>query len=214
MRISQGEGYYHAICYSDKNNGWVVDNFSGILHTNDGGVYWRLQISGTRLAITSVQFVDSLDGWATATNRVVLHTIDGGNNWTITTLDNLDYGRNVTVVYSDIFSYGSRTWIATDASPSDTDRARASVVFTPDAGRTWICQWTPEVLSIPSIHFVGDNLGWAGGWNGILHTSNGGYTWDHELESHGALFVDICFLNQSRGWAITFLGDIYRYEAS
>jgi photosystem II stability/assembly factor-like uncharacterized protein len=201
------------ISFINEQEGWVVDNYSGILHTNDGGSSWTPQSSGTPWAVTSVQFVNPQEGWATATNRVVLHTMDGGNNWTVTTLDTLDYGRYVTVVYSDIFSYHSRAWIATNAMASSILNPRASVVYTPDAGKTWTCQSTPEIMGITSIRFVDENVGWAASSLGILHTIDGGQTWNYEFQQEDALFVDIFFVNTSHGSAITFGGEIYRYQA-
>ena len=203
---------FMGMSFINEHEGWVVDNYSGILHTVDGGVSWTPQTSGTRWAITSVQFVDSREGWATATNRVVLHTLDGGNNWTVTVLDTLAYGKYVTVIYTDIFSYHSSVWIATNTMASNILNPVASVVYTSDAGKTWASQTAPETMAITSVRFVDENTGWAGSEKGILHTANGGRTWTFQLEQEGPFFVDIFFVNPSHGWALTFTGDVYRYR--
>lgn len=204
---------FMAMSFVNENTGWVVDNYSGILHTEDGGITWTPQTSGTNWAITSVQFLDSKEGWATATNRVVLHTTDGGNNWTTRTLDTLNYGRQVTVVYEDIFFVNrSKGWIATNSAFSDTDFHPTPIVSTSDTGRTWNCRVTPENSFITAIAFLNENLGWAAGSAGILYTNDGGARWTYQLQFPNVLFVDICFVDQSSGWALTFTGNIYRYQ--
>jgi photosystem II stability/assembly factor-like uncharacterized protein len=202
---------FMAISFVNEYTGWIVDNYGGILHTEDGGMTWTPQISGTTWAITAVQFLDTQEGWATATNTVVLHTTDGGNNWTTKILDTLSYGN--TVIYDDIFFCNrSKGWIATNALASSIANPVAPFVRTSDSGKTWICQPVQETW-VSSIQFVNDNLGWAAGGRGILHTTDGGITWVYQLEVSSGLFVDLCFVNQSRGWAITYTGNIYRYQA-
>lgn len=201
------------ISFVDENNGWVVDNYGGILHTEDGGRNWISQNSGTNWCITSVQFLDVLEGWATATNRIVLHTIDGGNSWSKTTLDSLDYGIGVTVVYEDIcFVSPSKGWISTTSAISVADFHPAPIVSTSDAGEIWICRKTPEDQYIRALTFINDYKGWAAASRGILHTDDGGVSWKYQFQKSEAFFVDICFIEQSYGWALTFTGEIYRYQ--
>lgn len=205
---------FMAISFVNEFAGWIVDNYSGILHTEDGGITWTPQTSGTQWAITSVQFLDAKEGWATATNRVVLHTTDGGNNWIARTLDTLNYGSGVTVIYTDIFFFNrSKGWIATNALASSIANPAASVVCTSDTGKAWIVQPSPETSLISSIKFVDENAGWAASESGILHTTDGGGKWTYELDVAGGIFVDIWFVDFSHGWAITFTGNIYRYQA-
>ncbi|MBN1396799.1 MAG: hypothetical protein JXA06_02095 [Bacteroidetes bacterium] len=200
---------FMSMSFPNENTGWIVDNYGGILHTKDGGMTWIAQISGTTWAITSVQFLDTQEGWAVATNRVVLHTTDGGNNWTTKILDTLNYGS--TVIFDDIFFYNrSRGWIAT-ISLAGTIKSLAPIVYTSDTGKTWICR-PSQVEWIESLQFVTENLGWAVCSNGILHTIDGGITWNNQFEVSSGLLVDLYFVNQSRGWVITYTGDIYRYQ--
>jgi photosystem II stability/assembly factor-like uncharacterized protein len=212
--IGDSRRTFLAMSFIDENTGWVVDNYGGILHSEDGGITWTPQASGTNWAITSVQFLDSKEGWATATHRVVLHTTDGGNNWTTRGLDDLFYGRGVVVVYQDIYFVNRvRGWVATNSALSGTDFHPTPIVNTSDAGTTWSCQSTPEGDFITAIVFADENIGWAEGSGGILHTNDGGGRWTYELQSHGALFVDICFVDRSHSWALTFTGNIYRYQS-
>ena len=206
---------FMAMSFVNEHTGWIVDNYSGILRTEDGGMTWKPQISGTTWAITSVQFLDAQVGWATATNRVVLHTTDGGNNWSTRTLDTLNYGYGVTVVYTGIFFYGhSKGWVATNAGFSNISNPMASIVCTSDTGKTWTVQPTPETFTINSIKFVNESEGWAGSGSGILHTTDAGQNWSYQLNVPGGIFVDIWFVDSFHGWAITFEGKIYRLQLS
>jgi photosystem II stability/assembly factor-like uncharacterized protein len=202
---------FMSISFIDEQRGWIVDNFSGILHTEDGGTTLIPQKSGTTWAITSVQFLDAQEGWATATNSVVLHTTDGGNNWITKILDSLDCG-NVGD-YNDIFFIShSKGWIATNNVFSNIANPVSPIVHTSDAGKTWVCQPMQTPMTT-ALQFINENLGWTACWNEILYTSNGGGTWIKQLEDSSSLFVDLCFLDRPLGWAITFTGNIYRYQA-
>jgi photosystem II stability/assembly factor-like uncharacterized protein len=213
--VGESRRMFMAMSFVNGNMGWVVDNYGGILHTEDAGMTWTPQISGTTWAITSVQFLDAAEGWATATNRVVLHTTDGGNNWMRNTLDAINYGNGIVAIYNDIFFCdGTNGWIATNVMASSIGDPMASVVRTSDTGRTWNCQATPEGEAINCLQFVNENYGWAGSHGGILLTTNGGRTWDYQVRrSDGDPMVDIFFVDDSHGWALTFQGRVYSWHA-
>jgi photosystem II stability/assembly factor-like uncharacterized protein len=198
--------------FANQTTGWIGDNLGGILHTEDGGMTWTNQVSGTTWGLTSVQFLDVQEGWATAIHGIILHTSDGGNNWTTKILDSLNCGNAGD--YNEIFFINpSKGWIATNNAFSNIADPVSPIVHTSDAGKTWVCQplQTPEIASL---RFINESSGWAAGWNGILYTSDGGVTWIKQLEASSGWFVDIYFIDQSRGWAVTFMGTIYRYQAS
>ena len=189
---------------------WIVDNYSGILHTSDAGLSWTAQASGTPWAITAARFSSALEGWAAATNRVVIHTTDGGVSWRVQTLDSIRYG--YTEVFTDIFCRGSRIWIGTNAGPSNASNAKGGIVMSTDGGKSWQFRLSPDI-SLQSLAFVDDTEGWAAGFSGILHTTDGGHTWSYApLPANDHLFVCIAFVDRTHGWAITFGGAIYRYQ--
>ena len=199
-----------AMSFVDERTGWVVDNFGGILHTENGGSTWTPQASGTSWAITSIQFLDAMEGWACATNRVVLHTTNGGNNWATRILDSLDYGD--AVVYTDIyFATRTRGYIAT-RSVGSTAVHQSPIVTTTDGGETWICRSTPEQSFVQAVAFTNEHVGWGAASSGILHTEDAGTHWTFQVQLPDALFVDVCFIDQVHGWALSFTGEIYRYQ--
>lgn len=211
--VEPSERTIMSIGFTDRQKGWIVDNFGGVRRTDDGGRTWTLQTSGTGRAITSVHFENSREGWAVATNREVLHTTDGGARWILTTLDSLKCAKVFTLIYMNIFSYNSRIWIGTTSMASNRLDARASIVYSPDAGRSWRCEWYPLITMFGSICFVDENVGWAATNNGILHTTDGGDLWTTQFPVPRTIFVGMCFVGRSHGWALTSSGSIYRYRA-
>lgn len=72
---------------------WAVGDRGLILASEDGGIHWRVQESGTTCSLRDIFFVDPLRGWAVGyavqpfSRRafgVVLSTIDGGKKWNYT----------------------------------------------------------------------------------------------------------------------------------
>jgi photosystem II stability/assembly factor-like uncharacterized protein len=64
--------------FIDNNNGWAVGEGGNILHTNDGGLNWIDQESGTTETLVSVFFIDSNLGWIVGEDGIILHTTNGG----------------------------------------------------------------------------------------------------------------------------------------
>jgi photosystem II stability/assembly factor-like uncharacterized protein len=208
--VDKSNRSFMSISFVNELTGWITDNFGGILHTEDGGKSWTPQSSGTYNSITAVQFLSAQIGWAVATDRIILHTTDGGNNWKTQILDSLNYG--FFVVYTDIFfNNSSQGWVATNALAYNDSSPIASVLCSSDSGRTWNCQHTP-IDKIWSIYFANSTSGWAAAKKGILHTTDGGSTWNYQLSSPSEPFIKLCFADQSHGWAITSSGAIYRYQ--
>lgn len=62
---------------------------------------------------------------------------------------------------------------------------------------------TSDVLR--KIYFYDQNNGWAVGLSGaIVHTSNGGLTWNLQNSNVTTPIVDVFFVNKNLGWALTY----------
>ncbi|OFW56871.1 MAG: hypothetical protein A2Y75_06825 [Candidatus Solincola sediminis] len=65
----------------DSNNVWVVGNAGFIAKTNDAGVNWTLQNSGTTVDLVDVSAANASTAWVVGAGGTILKTIDGGTNW-------------------------------------------------------------------------------------------------------------------------------------
>jgi photosystem II stability/assembly factor-like uncharacterized protein len=80
------------IYFVDENKGWYINGFGKIYHTTNGGESWTLQLEKKGSFFRCIAFIDSLTGFVgtvgtdyfpNVTDTVPLYkTIDGGKNWT------------------------------------------------------------------------------------------------------------------------------------
>ncbi|GEM_PF-6559772 len=109
---------------------WLVTNSGTIVRTDDGGVTWPRQSSGTTTPLNAVSFVDSSHGWvAGGTNDnatgIILRTTNGGSTWSAVT-------PSAAPTLLDIFFINSTTGWAVGTS--------GKIYSTTDAGSTWSAQ--------------------------------------------------------------------------
>jgi len=72
----------HGVFFTNSNNGWVVGSNGAIFSTNDGGLAWTRQASGTTSQLNSINFLpDGKYGWIAGNDGVILSTEDGGATW-------------------------------------------------------------------------------------------------------------------------------------
>ena len=129
-----------------------------ILATNDGGLTWSPQVSGTSYDLRSVNFADASRGWAIG--DVILVTTDGGLTW------NSQTSGTTQRLLSSYFLDASRGWAVGDAG---------TVLATSDSGATWNLHSVPP---LNSVYLEDSGHGWVVGDNGvILATGNGGGSW-------------------------------------
>ena len=63
---------------------------------------------------------------------------------------------------------------------------------------------SPTNNVLKTVYFADSLNGWAcGGMGTIIHTMDAGQTWEIQNSTVGTFIVDIFFLNEQRGWAIT-----------
>lgn len=66
--------------FEDALTGWVVGTLGLVLFTEDAGLTWRLQRSGTA-TLHDVVIVDGGRGWAVGAQGVILTTRNRGSSW-------------------------------------------------------------------------------------------------------------------------------------
>lgn len=161
-------------------NGFIATG-KGIYQTRDTGTTWQLKVNGY---FNSVYFSDPSHGWATELHSIY-HTVDGGNTWSI------QYTLNGTIsnVY---FIDNTNGWVA---SHSDSTLLR-----TTNGGQTW--QATQLDGQLLDLHFLNKNLGYITADKKIYKTTDGGLSWKQEVKISEGQFVELFFLDATKGWAV------------
>ncbi|MDR2188052.1 MAG: glycosyl hydrolase [Azonexus sp.] len=138
-----------------------------ILISSDAGRTWRQVASPVSTDLLAVNFSTPQSGWIAGHNGILLHSSDGGASWK-KMLDGRDLGPMMAAFYTKLQANGDSPEIA-----AALDEARAI---------------TDEVPSRPflDVWFRNAEEGWAvGQFNLILHTSDGGATWEPWMERTG-----------------------------
>lgn len=209
---------YHptGVCFVDAQHGWVLGQTDGygsvLLRTVDGGHTWDFQYPDTWQPLTAITFIDPAHGWAVGW-RDVYRTSDGGQTWSLAWEDPDGFG---TTYYKTIAVSGGNVLV------SGTDNSLNSLmVRSGDDGATWQqIASPPEFVAPPSFTDSSEGWGIAVDWshNGLVHTTDGGLTWQTQ---YGPLFTDsrdfsdlpltsIAVADAQHGWAVGALGAILR----
>jgi photosystem II stability/assembly factor-like uncharacterized protein len=163
-----------SICFIDKDEGWFVGEPSAtqevtIVHTNDGGQTYEIQINPTDpdIRLNSVCFADDQNGIAAGVGSTILFTSDGGNNW----------------VERSVSNYRWQSVHLTQSGKAWAVGRNGIIVYSTDWGYTWTDQQSGVTSELWEVVFVDDDEGWiVGGGIGqpgvILHTTNGGVITD------------------------------------
>lgn len=164
----------HALEALDIYNIWLGTSSGYIFKSEDAGLTWTAQMSGTVTAdnINAIRFIDGNVGWAAGDNNIILRTTDGGTTWAVVTGPSGQGSDNVLVV-----------------EPQDRNRAwigynDGTAYLTVDAGVTWTqMSFTGTgVGEVRDIRFYDDTLGYmlrntAAPVGYALWTIDGGKTW-------------------------------------
>lgn len=196
-----------------------------ILHTRDGGASWKEQKSGASVPLNGLWFLNETQGWAVGASRTVLSTQDGGEHWKKTGAKGwLDRARGALGPL-----WGSRS---SQAEPDLRDVqfvnlrvgwivGRGLILRTTDGGESWVAseleltaRGRPELFDPQQVFFLDEETGWVVGVLDdpseresraeglILHTKNGGKTWQVQYYKPTKRIAAIRFVDHRSGWAI------------
>ena len=203
----------NSVHFADSLNGWVVGDGGVILYTDNGGIRWTEQANEVFTTLKSVYFTDVNNGWAVGDSGTILYTIDKGNNWQrqeITT----DVKTFENINLKSVHFVDSKKGRAV----GDIGGKTVPIIYTKDGGANWKTKTIETVnifsqskISLKSVYFTDGKNGWAVGDTNrnalILHTTDGGKSWDDQskgiglptaTELHSVHFVD------SNGFAVGY----------
>ena len=213
--------------FADENNGWAVgrgewDDYywwqkTIIIHTNDGGINWEVQLLDSTFLLEAIHFVNDTLGWAVGkvnwndtlpvpdNYSYITHTTDGGITWEEQNVESL-WG------FSDVYFYdNNKGWAA----------GHLNIWHTEDGGNTWIGQVENDTHSFTSICFSNSEIGWAVGFNPnsnpgtpwLIYTSDGGDNWEaNNYYIPYIPFNSVSFSDTINGWIVGDNG-LIRYSS-
>lgn len=186
-------------------SGWAVGLGGLILHTEDGGITWSPQKSGTTENLEFVTFVTPQIGWVVG-GEVLLHTEDGGANWTDQSATPKQYLASTYKHYlnSMVFPTPRFGWIT---------GGDGITLHTEDGGGHWIKQDSDTGETLYCAFFVNQESGWIVGSAGtVLHTNNGGQNWNPQNGGTEHTLYSASFPTPTAGWAVGRNGTIVHTE--
>jgi photosystem II stability/assembly factor-like uncharacterized protein len=210
----------NGVWFGNRSIGWITGwNFnygkpySIVLRTEDGGEHWEKAELPRFDALLHISFVDLENGWLAGSaskdgdtywesRGLVVHTTDGGNSWEF--YENSGSSTSVGFYYPVIaitFVDAREGW-ATDST---------DVYHTTNGGESWELQYKKmydphHVYGFRDLHFLDNLTGWASGrrdgqsghMTGILHTTDGGQTWNESFVE-GSSLARTHFFNSTTG---------------
>ena len=202
-----------SVTFADASHGWIVavaydpktdQSTSGLLATTDGGATWTRQAVG--IQVNTLSFADRLHGYAVGADGSIATTIDGGASWQVRS--SVSPASGIPALWDIAFADTAHGW----AVGGGMDTGTGVILATTDGGATWSAQAAGSGLL--GVSFPDAVHGWAvgggshlggtgpavGGPPVILHTGDGGLTW--QTQSAGTSFGslnDVDFVDANHG---------------
>ena len=188
--------------FNSEDEGWITGNGTGgctIMYTNDAGVTWETQTSGSNTPYTSLFFIDENEGWAGG-SKCIFHTIDKGNTWESQQLP------DVLSIIEDIFFINHNIGWAVGA--------RNTILKTTDGGESWnTIQYSfGSDIRFYGVCFYNELVGTVVGgrsyddYGVIMKTNNGGETWVDISPADCYGLTSVTFIDTLKGWICGYGG--------
>ena len=184
------------IKFTDSLHAYACGYNGNVIKSTDGGQTWSLiptPITGRNYR--KMSFPAPLRGFAVGANgndsvQTIIQTSDGGATWT-TLIDQAGAGLNaITFINAGMgFAVGDR----------------GTILSTIDSGQTWSSISSPVMADYTGISFTNATTGYIIGGNDttrvILHTTDGGASWQVLKNERGTLLTDITFYH-NKGYIV------------
>ena len=196
--------------FANDQIGWAVGESGTIQRTIDGGATWTAQDAPTRKLLYDVAAIDDNHAWVVGAGGTILRTVDGGRNW-----DEQSSGV-IQALRAVHFVGPQRGWAV---------GAKGTIISTANGGARWGRQTSGVELNLNDVVFPkakggpgegqreGQKEGWIAGDRGLLlHTTDGGATWEDVELSARANLSRLFFVAPDCGWVVGTSGAIFKYE--
>ncbi len=142
---------------------WIVGYHGTILRSQDQGLTWELQPSGSKEALFRVSAVNANEAWICGGYGTILHTNDGGKSWHKQQTHTEEH------LFGLDFINPRQGWAV---------GSRGAILRTDDGGVTWTEHSIDADIVLNDVRFLDAQRGWAVGEFGrIYHTRDGGRSW-------------------------------------
>lgn len=180
--------HLYGVAFIGDGQGWACGAYGSVFHTEDGGIRWTAQRSGTTEPLFDVDFVDARRGWIVGRVGTVLWTTDGGRTWR-----EADSGSRRHLFGVD-FADAQHGWAVGDWG---------MIVHTGDGGQTWVERPLGKDVILNDVVFVDRHHGWIVGEMGtVLRTEDGGETWERVDPGVPKTLFGVHFTDRRNGWAV------------
>ncbi len=204
-----------SMSFPDNLNGWAMCDDGTLLRTANGGKTWirntiypRVNTAIPFFATNSIGvfFINNRTGWIVAEYKkkmVVLGTENAGQSWKI------KYRVSFRGGFQNIwFIDENRGWAV--GAAEDKNVAGGIIYATQDGGETWNLQYASgnKELFLHEVKFADVLNGWAIGDKSVIHTSDGGKTWQRQNIPEDTYFFGIDVLSPKEAWVVGSYGVI------
>lgn len=182
----KGASGLQSVSFCDPEIGWAV-GADVIIRSTDGGQTWEKQRSDHNEVLYGVQCISSVQALAVGQDGLLLSTEDGGKNW-------LRQDSNTGATLTRVRSFDGTGWILGGLTE------KGLLMKTVNG----VSKWKRVQLNTsetPLDIYINGQQGWIVGASGtILHTNDGGQSWQQEKSPTGNDLTSIFFLTPQQGW--------------
>jgi photosystem II stability/assembly factor-like uncharacterized protein len=199
--------HFNGVDFIDDSTGVIVGWNGTIFYTTNRGNVWLAADGGTDRELNGVDYIDATHATAVGARATILRSNDGCATWFPQ-----DSGTEHTITH-DLFDV-----VFVDELTGWVVGRTGTILKTTDGGSTWDDQSSTEDHSLFAAFFFDAQKGFVASGDGIvLTTTNGGASWAHNATGqlcggHWSglcnIFRDICFLDESTGFAVGYPSDV------